>query len=339
MKTKYNYVIFGSSQENFLYSFKDINKLDNAVYICDVQALLGWKYSFFTAHMSKKANRFFRLPLKSLWNHSLFNENPFNDDRPICFIFFRNWHNLVSYAGFGNYLKRKFKDSKTVLFLQDILAKSRDMYTNKKYDIEKIKKLYDCILSYDQTDCKNYGLIYHPTVFSVPDLPSPNNFPEMDVYFLGLAKNRFSLLANIYEELTRAGLKCDFFISGVPEDRKIKRDGIHYISHMSYTENLQRIEKTKCILELMQEGAQGYTFRLWESIVMNKKLLSNNKSLVDSPFNNENYIRIFNSCESNIAQISNWIQNNQNVKYNNDIIKRISPQNLLLFIDNILSKK
>lgn len=328
---KYNYVIFGSWQENYLYSFHDIEKMSNAIYIYDIHAILGWKTPLFYTHICKKANRYFPLPFKSIWNRQLFNKNPFSDDKPLCFVFFGIWENMIVAAGFGDYLKRRFKGAKTVLFLQDILAKSHSMYSDDCYDAEELKALYDYVISYDKRDCEKYGFIYHPTVFSVPDLPADNDFPETDVYFLGLAKNRFTQITDIYDKLTEEKIKCDFFVAGVPEDKRIKREGIHYISQMSYTENLQRISKSKCILELMQEGAQGYTFRLWEAIVMNKKLLSNNSSLKDSHFYNENYIKVYHSENNNL---SSWILDT--AICHNSFVEKISPKELLIFIDKIL---
>ena len=330
MKTKYNYVIFGSGQENYLYSFHDVIKLSNAVYVYDIKAILGWQTPLFFAHICKKSNRFFKLPFKCIWNRKLFNKNPFCDEKPLCFIFFGIWENLVSTASFGNYLKKRFEGSKTVLFLQDILAKSHGLYSNNHYDPFELKRLYDVVISYDKGDCDNY----HPTVFSVPNLPAENTFPETDVYFLGLVKNRYDLLINIYDNLSNKGIKCDFYIAGVAEELKIYREGIHYISFMSYTENLMRICKSKCILELMQDGATGYTFRLWEAIVMNKKLLSNNNSLMCSHFYNESFIRIINKDIDNINNILNWIM--KPLENNQSLVEKISPENLLYFLDNIL---
>ncbi len=337
MKTKYNYVIFGSGQENYLYSFQDIKKLDNAVYIHDINAILGWKKSFFYAHISKKGNSLFLLPFKSLWNRYLFKDNPFNDEKPLCFIFFGIWENLIAVAGFGDYLKSHFEGSKTVLFLQDILAKSHNLYSKEHYNASELRQLYDYVVSYDKGDCKNYGFIYHPTVFSVPCLPKENNYPESDIYFLGLAKNRFPQLIEIYNDLSRGGLKCDFFVAGVPNDLQIRLDGMHYISHMPYTENLQRICKTKCILELMQEGAQGYTFRLWEAIVMNKKLLSDNHALLDSPYYDANCIKFYNSYNRDVRRIINWILDKKHFYSYDNLVNKISPKEFLIFLDNIIS--
>lgn len=328
---RYNYIILGSELENYRYAFQDVSKLTNAKYIYDINAILGKKAKLFFPHISKRGNHFFSLPFKSIWNKYLVPENPFNDDKPLCFIIFGIWRDLVISAGLGEYLKCRFPGSKTILFLQDILEKSHSLYSSKPFNADELKSFFDYVISYDQKDCDKYGFIYHPTVFSVPDLPLCKEIEETDLYFLGRAKGRFPLLLSVYNSFTKRGLKCDFFVSDVSENDQIVLPGMHYIKGMSYTENLQRISKTRCILELMQEGAVGYTFRLWESIVMNKKLLTNNKTVITSHFYNTDYIALLQDpgyCD--IEWIKKPLQNK------NHYVDQISPKELLKFIDRIL---
>ena len=84
----------------------------------------------------------------------------------------------------------------------------------------------------------------------------------------------------------------------------------------------------------MQEGAQGYTFRLWESIVLNKKLLTNNLSLADSHFYDDKFVKIYDGNDSDQLSLSQWILDEYKSK--NRFIKEISPENFLRFIDNQL---
>jgi len=50
---------------------------------------------------------------------------------------------------------------------------------------------------------------------------------------------------------------------------------------MPYEENLEYIKRSKCLLEIMQEGGNGYILRTCEAVAYNKKIITNNKILKD----------------------------------------------------------
>ena len=232
-----------------------------------------------------------------------------------------------------DYLRNKYKGCKIVWFLQDLIA-TRRMHDGSSLFMDDLKNKLDMIFSFDQKDCKKYGLIYHHLVFSSYE-NEVDERPDSDVYFLGKAKNRHKDIIKVYEILKGRGLKCDFHIAGVPIEEQAYRDEIDYEPHISYKENLQRILHTKCLLELMQKGGVGFTQRGCEAVCLNKKLLTNNPEIKNAPFYNSEYI----SCFSDVKDIDiNFIEEirkdmvvDYNYKYN------FSPIKLLEFIDEKLN--
>ena len=222
-------------------------------------------------HFSGKIRSLIQLPFKNIWNPFYFN-NTFIDDKPICFIF-SGATAIYAKSGVTNYLKSKYTGSKFVCFYQDIIS------SYKYLTIDQAKHYFDLLISYDKADAEKYRLLYHPTQYSKIDIPKNSSLPESDIYFVGSAKNRLWKIIETYEYLKAKGLKCDFNITEVaPKDQKYKNE-INYIKRMSYLENLQRIDKTKGIIEIMQEGANGFTLRTWEAITYNKFLISDNKAI------------------------------------------------------------
>lgn len=53
---------------------------------------------------------------------------------------------------------------------------------------------------------------------------------------------------------------------------------------MSYLENIRHVRNSKCFHEIMQKGTDGFTPRLWESIMYNKHLITNNEQIRESPY-------------------------------------------------------
>lgn len=199
-------------------------------------------------------------------------------------------------------------------------------------DIKVLKQKMDLVLSYDKGDCKQYDLYFHPTPMSYTEVPDYPSLRPCDVYFCGFAKSRWQTVHDIYICLCRLGLSCDINLVGMPADAP-HIDGIHYHARpFSYTENLQHVIKSKCVLEVMQDGADGFTPRLWESIMYDRHLLTNNSIVRFSDFYHPAAIHQLTDIEN--GRIRRWINNpipNREAKKN-----ELSPVHLLKFIDNLL---
>lgn len=329
----FNYVILGSEDEIYKYAFNDLNGLDNVIYVSGCKpskcTLKGFLYR---THFRPELNEKIRIPGKSIWNHFYFKDT-LSKNNKYCFIFLANFAMFAKQSGYHQYLRRKYPDCKIVLFLTDIFARQTELFTHEKWKIEKERALYDLIISYDKSDCQKYGFTYHHTVFSsnfiLPDL----NVEESDVYFVAKYKGRLQRVIELYDLLSSFGLRCDFYIYKCPSDMKVERPGISYIEKpISYAENLVRTIKTKFLLEIMQNNADGYTYRTWEAIAFKKKLITNNKSIIDAPFYNPKLIYVVNNYCDLKDGIAAFIQDNNTVDFN--YTKEMSPVALLEFIDS-----
>lgn len=327
-KTAYNYIIFGADGY-YSVGYNDLLQCDNVLYLehymgtitNPITRLLTW------LTFSHKVNKFIHYPLRSITFKRLLTL-PFKEKRPLCFLFFGNvyWCTsfLVEYPFWG-YLKQRYPDAKFGIYLQDIVAR------NPHLDMPRIKQQFDFVLSYDKGDCEKYGLTYYPTPYSAYPIPTNNDIAKSDIYFCGNGKNRYPLIHEIYQQCTQKGLRCDFYISGMPSSAE-KIEGIHYTS-LTYLENLQHMIQSKCILEIMQEGADGYTPRLWESLLYNKHLLTNNNSILSSPFYRQAFIH---QVDKELNTITEWIHRPVE-SITEQQREDLSPKALIRFIDKIIT--
>ena len=83
----------------------------------------------------------------------------------------------------------------------------------------------------------------------------------------------------------------------MPKENQVLKNKISYCGQMPYEENLKRIRKTRCMLEIMQQGGHGYTLRYCEAIAMGKKLATNNPEIEKAPFYKKEFISVFKSVE------------------------------------------
>lgn len=331
--SKYNYIVLGSDWDLYQFSYSDLQAVDNAKYIAGnfppKDSLKGLIYRL---HFEPSLNRKINLPFKQLWNSKYFDAT-FPDNKPLCFVVFNNW--ICLNVDIVSYLRRTYKGCKVVWICQDLISTQKLRYTNEPYDANKIKQQFDLVLSFDQNDCKTYGFIYHPLVFSSFH-GTIEQMEESDIYMLARAKNRLDDIMGVYEVLRDSGLKVDMLLSGVDEKDQKYKDEIKYINSkgINYAENLQHILHSKCILEIMQKNGAGFTQRGCEAVCLGKKLLTNNAFISGEPFFNPEYISTFSTPDTIDREFVRHIKDEVEVDYNYK--EKMSPIELLDYIEKRL---
>lgn len=318
----YNYVIFGTEADYHNIAINDIIRNSNVRYYRNVMdnypSLLRLLH---TVHFSTKIK--FKPRFQSIWNSLYFN-NDFDTKRPICFVFYMNQYRLKK-ASYFEYLRKKYPGCKLVLYFSDIVESYYSIFGD--FNLDYINKTFDLVLSYNKLDVDKYGFVYYPQIMSKIKF-NKNDIPLSDIFFVGADKGRLDSILKIYELMRAHDINCDFHITLVPQNKIKYSNEITYNKKMSYIEVLKRVQKTRCILELSQPEAYGFTMRTSEALLYNKKLLSNNPILKSTNYYDDRYIQYFKTIDEIDAE---WIL--QEVKVDYEYEGEYSPQKLLEFLE------
>ena len=331
----YNYVYFnnctsGKIDENEYNTIclKDLSTMKNVVVIpfplYDKPTRIRRLYN---QHNSAKLNKAIRLPFKGIWFSSIF-KNKFDSNKPICFVAAST--NLP--IDYFKYLKKRYPDCKVVKIHRDLLKVS---HQHPDYSEKRMNEVFDLRLSYDKTEAEQYGLVYFDEIESKIDIPIDKNYPLCDVFFAGKAKDRMPKILEAYDVLTSAGLSCFFYITHVSESERVDLPGIKYSdSFMPYNEMLYYSVNAKCMLDINQTGAVGYTSRFLEAVIYNKLLIADNQSIRESKYYNPKFIQLVDTMD----QIdTDFIKQDTIVDYEYE--GEFSPIHLIEQIDNELKKQ
>ncbi len=289
---KYNYVILSTDWDVYRQLYADVTGRDDVCYVAGPQAgKKGLRKMLYRAHFNKKLNRLFPLPFKGVWNPSYF-RNPFRDNKPLCFIIFRDWVSLDAYTGYIDWLKHHYPGSRFVWFLHDFVVNHNDFYTGEVLDLGHYKSVFDLVFSCHPSEAQDYGLTFHKVPLS--RLFDPGKAQKRcDVLFVGKDKGRLDRLISLYDHLTGKGACCRFFVSGASgKTIEPQREGIVILdSPMPYTTTHKWISESNCLLELRTDSRAGETLRASEALIYGKKLITDYTALKESPNFNSGNIR------------------------------------------------
>lgn len=204
--------------------------------------------------------------------------------------------------------------------------------------LQMCQKYCDCVITYSQADALEHDLIYIETPYSYERIIDMSE--EVDLLFIGASKLnidniRFDEIIRVFEAARKKKLTVAFYIAGVPEGKKKYQEDIEYIDYLPYKEVVKLVCKSKCILEVSQEGETGTTLRMFESIAYGKRLLTTNPLLVRHPLFDERFMKIIEINQKGEHEIDkDFVLSTTPTDYHEDTIKQLSPYR---YIDAVIA--
>ena len=131
--------------------------------------------------------------------------------------------------------------------------------------------------TFDPADAMQFGFMQRPQVFRRIATESRED-TRHDVYFVGNDKGRLEVLKEWQNRFEKCGLTTYFHIVAdkkeryTAHDRKLLAD-----KWLPYQDNIELVQQSRCLLELLQSTQSGPTMRSLEAAFFAKKLITNNK--------------------------------------------------------------
>jgi len=126
--------------------------------------------------------------------------------------------------------------------------------------------------SFDKHDCDVFKM-RHNTTFYLDNIKLPENRVIYDMVFVGLDKGRKAFISDFRDKATTQGLKPYLCIIDNAQKERVP-----------YSDYLMLVSKADAIFDYIQEGQHGSTLRPMESIFLQKKLITNDTSIMLTDF-------------------------------------------------------
>ncbi len=276
------------------------------------------------AHFSNKLNSIVCLPYKGIWN-KYFSIQPEELCDGTNYIIFQTG---IKYSpSYIKMLKKKY-NTKIILYMPDTIENIG--IATDRGSFEKYKAYYqiDQCYSFDQSDCEKYGMQFFDfySMIETDEITAEKS----DLLYIGNYRNneRLEIIKAIIKTVQES-INYKIRLNSVPKEQINECECIEVNQPMNYNEIVAYTKKTKCILEIINTGQKGNTLRFKEAICYNKKLLTNNESVIHSKYYDPNYIQVF----SDVKKIDwDWVKKDVAVDYKYE--GEFSPVNLLKDIRN-----
>jgi hypothetical protein len=193
-------------------------------------------------------------------------------------------------------IKADFIDPKSLMEFKKYTAKSITFVNDSIARYPKtvsILKYFDEVYSFEKEDCEKYNLkfktnfIYNYT----NNNPKISNF-KYQLFNISSRDKRTSTILKIAQKLKIDNIKFKIFI--FDNKYKIKENKLVTIlrKSISLDEVNKYIENSQILLDIQRKKQKGLTFRVFESLGLEKKLITSNEDVKTYDFYNPNNILV-----------------------------------------------
>lgn len=141
---------------------------------------------------------------------------------------------------------------------------------------------------------------------------------KKEVYFCGTVKDRGPILEEVIYKLQTSNINMNIKLI-VPDKKKYEHlnnvDGVSvngYEGMLSYYEVLKDTKNADILLDINAIGQTALSLRPYEAVVYNKRLLTNNKKILEFKYYDEKFMRYFSVLTQKDIE---WIQEDVEVDY------------------------
>ena len=180
-----------------------------------------------------------------------------------------------------------------------------DSLKNKKYTLDLLP-LFDRKLTFDKEDSlvPEYGFQFRPLFFldAYKEIGRGKDAPKVDLLFVGTVhSDRYRLLMDIRQRCLEIGKKVDYFMFFQSKKlfyarkatdkafRTAKKSDFEFTS-LSKKDLIQKIERSKVVLDIQHPSQKGLTMRTIEMIGARKKLITTNNEIKGYDFYDPNNV-------------------------------------------------
>lgn len=330
---KYNYVFFLPDLDCYQYVAREASALEDVKLkfgcVSDKRPIVRLLHRI---HFSSRTNNVLELPFKKLWNRFYFTNN-FGNVKPICFVIARTMDYYFKKTDYYSYLRKNYIGCKMIFLFFDRVEKTQQPFNVDKREI--LRSTFDRVMAYSLLDAEKFNFTYFPSFESMTKVEKRATYADVDIFYAGSAKDRVKMIQETCRRANQHGLKCYFYVYGATKVESIPMEGMIYSNQwMPFSELTERAASARCLLDVLQGEAAGFTSRFWHAIFYNKLLISNNPLIQFTKYYKSDSMQVITDANDIDFSIFEKSIDSIDYKYNGEF----SPINFIRFLEDSMDK-
>ncbi|MBO9585463.1 MAG: hypothetical protein J7574_14965 [Flavobacterium sp.] len=152
--------------------------------------------------------------------------------------------------------------------------------------------IFDEIFSFDLVDVKKYNFSFISNyIYNQKKELTASNINE-NIFIIISIDERFNFLNNLADYLSSKGIKFKFIAIGKKAPKNINSNIIFQRKKLFSKDLQDDLENSKIFLDLIRHGHNGLSFRIFEALAMQRKIITTNQTISQYDFYNPNNILI-----------------------------------------------
>ena len=189
-------------------------------------------------------------------------------------------------------------------YTKNLIANFND-HVDKFPRIKKVAPYFDKVFSFQKTDVERYGFNFLTNFIYIkePIIKDSNKKVKWRVFNVSRLDRRVDFFEKISKSLNKLKISNRIIVVGNSKFRKNKIHNLdHTTLHIPIEEVQDLIMKSDVMLDVCRNDQSGLSFRIFESMMYRKKIITNNADILNYDFYNPNNILVVNKEASNITK-------------------------------------
>lgn len=185
--------------------------------------------------------------------------------------------------------------------------------------------IFDEIFSFDLIDTKKHNFTFISNYIYLEKKKLESATLNDSVFIVISIDERFNFLNKLAEYLTNQRVNFKFIAVGKKRPKNIHKDIIYSRKTLLPDDIQYDLENSKIFLDLIRKDHNGLSFRIFESLAMQRKIITTNVTIKEYDFYNPNNILILD--ENRQINISQEFLNTPYEPLNDDIYNKYTIEN------------
>jgi len=172
-----------------------------------------------------------------------------------------------------------------------LIAYNYDSIAQLPLPVDKIS-YFDEIYSFDKNDCKNYNFKFITNFIYSTKKEIITNYRLKAFTIQSKSNDRINTLSKIADELDALNINSyEFHVYGKTK-KGVNNNILFFNARIPLHTFKNKMENSEILLDLVRDGQNGLSFRIFEAMALQKKLITTNKNIIDYDFYNPNNILV-----------------------------------------------